>query len=88
MSFEVDSVLHNYPMAVLKHTIHQIQNELEKINQEWIDIDGGKIKAGQCYHFESDPPHLLFNLNCPENLQQKLIGILYQYLDANESSSR
>jgi hypothetical protein len=74
-------------MAVLKNTIEQIKEELDIIDQEWVDVPGGKIEAGQCYHFESDPPHLLFNLNCPESLQKKLKDIISKYLPPDENGT-
>ena len=71
-------------MAIPRHLINQIHKELEIINQEWVDVRGSKLKAGNCYRFEVDPPHVLFNENCPEDLQTRVRNILSKYTGNNE----
>lgn len=38
ISFEVIDKLQNYPMAVRNQTIEQIREELDIIDQEWVDV--------------------------------------------------
>ena len=59
-------------MDILKRPIDKLRDDLDTLNREWQDLDGTNLSASQCYHFETDPPHFLYNLNCPDNLKQKL----------------
>jgi hypothetical protein len=74
-------------MDFLKQPIDQLREDLDILNREWMDIHGSKLSANQCYHLETNPPHFLFNLNCPEALQQKLNGILDKYFPKNENGT-
>jgi hypothetical protein len=60
--------------------------ELRQLDAEAIDVDGKQMKPSQCYHWEADPAHLLYNTNCPQDLRQKLQAIISKYVDINESS--
>ena len=68
-------------MAVSHTILDQIHQDLNALNEEW---KGAK----QCYHFETDPPHVLFNLNCPEELQTRVRNILAMYTPLHESHSQ
>jgi hypothetical protein len=72
-------------MDYLKQPIDELREDLDRLNREWMDIDDSKLSANQCYHLETDPPHFLFNLNCPETLQQKLKDILRKYFPRYEN---
>jgi hypothetical protein len=72
-------------MDLLKKPIDELRDELDQLNRDWRDIPGSELSASQCYHFENDPPHFLYNLNCPDNLRQKLSEILRKYFpDGNK----
>jgi hypothetical protein len=66
-------------MDLLKRPLDNLRDDLDQLNKEWRDIEGNPLSANQCYHFESDPPHFLFNLNCPDNLRQELNGLLLKH---------
>jgi hypothetical protein len=66
-------------MDFLQQPIDQLREDLDTLNREWRDIEDSQLSASQCYHFETDPPHFLFNLNCPEALKQRLKEILQRY---------
>ena len=72
-------------MDILKQRLDSLRDELDLLNKEWRDIKGSKLSANQCYHFETDPPHLLFNLNCPDTLRQKLQSLLSKHFPEYES---
>jgi hypothetical protein len=61
--------------------------ELKSLDSQPVTLDGATIKPSQCYHWESDPAHLLYNTNCPQDLKQKLQAIIAKYVQNNESSS-
>ena len=61
-------------------TASQIKEVLNALEREWVEIDGIRLKPSQCYHFEMDPPHVLFNTNCPDALEKAGVeSILSQY---------
>lgn len=68
--------------------IAKVQAELELLDQELVEVDGGYLRPSQCYRYDISPPHLLFNTNCPESLKQKINDILAKYLDPDESSTQ
>jgi hypothetical protein len=66
-------------MDLLKRPLDNLRDDLDRLNKEWRDLEGSPLSASQCYHFESDPPHFLFNLNCPDSLRQELHGLLLKH---------
>jgi hypothetical protein len=66
-------------MDYLKLPIDQLRDDLDELNREWMNIEGSNLSAVQCYHLETNPPHFLFNTNCPDTLRQKLEFILHKY---------
>jgi hypothetical protein len=66
-------------MDYLKLPIDQLREDLDDLNREWMTINGTDLSAVQCYHLETNPPHFLFNLNCPEGLRQKLRDLLEKH---------
>ena len=66
-------------MDLLKRPLDNLRDDLDQLNKDWRDIEGSPLSASQCYHFESDPPHFLFNLNCPDNLRQELNSLLFKH---------
>jgi hypothetical protein len=66
-------------MDLLKRPIESLRDDLDLLNKEWRDIKSSPLSANQCYYFETDPPHFLFNLNCPDNLRLELESLLLKY---------
>ena len=65
-----------------------VRAELDELDSHLIDIDGKKLKPSQCYWFEVDPLHVLFNTNCPEGLKEKIQAIISKYINSDESPSK
>ena len=61
--------------------IERIQAELSRLDREMVDADGVQLKPSQCYHFEINPLHVLFNTNCPDELKQKIRNIISKHID-------
>ena len=59
----------------------RIRQELMELENEEVDANGILLKPSQCYHFETDPPHVLFNTNCPASLKERIQIMLSKYLD-------
>jgi hypothetical protein len=67
-----------------KETGSLIEYELEKLEKKLVLLDGKLIKPSQCYRFSSNPPYILYNTNCPEELMEEIETILLKYKDKNE----
>ena len=65
----------------------KVKAELEKLDQEHVELDGKKLKPSQCYRLDLDPLHILFNTNCPDALREKVQTILSRYTVNNEGST-
>ena len=72
---------------IMTGDINTLVKELDELDKELIDIDGGHLKPSQCYRFETDPVHMLFNTNCPDSLKQRVEAILSKHLPDYESST-
>jgi hypothetical protein len=59
----------------------RIKEELMILENESVEANGIFLKPSQCYHFETDPPHVLFNTNCPSSLKERIQSIISKYLD-------
>ena len=70
-----------------QHALNQLRTELQQLDTTLIDIDGIRLRPSQCYRFETDPVHVLFNTNCPDSLKSKVEAILTKYTRYNESRS-
>ena len=60
-------------------SIEQIKAELAELDEQWVNAEGIRLKPSQCYHFGSDPIHVLFNTNCPDELKEKVERIIARY---------
>ena len=61
-----------------------IQQELDELEEEAVLLDGKLVKPSQCYRFSANPPYILYNTNCPEDLMEKIEAILFKYKNADE----
>ena len=68
--------------------ITRVKNELAELDNVTVDIEGKQLLPSQCYHFEVDPAHVLFNTNCPDNIRSRVESILSRYTSTNEGSSQ
>ena len=71
----------------MSENIDSLVSELKDLDKDLVAIDGNLLKPSQCYHFETNPVHMLFNTNCPEALKQKIQAILAKHLASYESSA-
>jgi hypothetical protein len=53
--------------------------ELKTIEQAVVEMNGKQIKPSKCFHIQLDPPHVLFNENCPQSLREKIQDLLQRY---------
>jgi len=67
--------------------LENLVHELEALENELVPVDGILLKPSQCYRFETDPVHLMFNTNCPDALRKKVQAILHKHLPSYESGS-
>ena len=69
-----------YQQKINKFGMEKIKAELTKLDRETVEADGVHLKPSQCYHFEVDPLHILFNTNCPDELKQKVQEIISRHI--------
>ncbi len=74
-------------LFIHKEKTSLIQEELDKLEGQLILLDGKLIKPSQCYRFSGNPPYVLYNTNCPEDLMKKIEDILAKYKDVHEDRS-
>ena len=75
---ERDSI--EYHQQISKFGIERIKAALSELDRDTVDADGVRLKPSQCYHFEPDPMHVLFNTNCPDALRQKVQDIISRHI--------
>jgi hypothetical protein len=71
----------------MENTIEELVRELNELDNEMVEVDGRRLRPSQCYRFETNPVHMLFNTNCPDSLKQKVEAILTRHIPTYESSS-
>jgi hypothetical protein len=69
----------DYHRRINKFGLEKIKAELVQLDREMVEADGIRLKPSQCYRFETDPPHVLFNTNCPEALRKKVQDIISRH---------
>jgi hypothetical protein len=67
--------------SIYSKRFNEIQQELEDLEKEKVEVEGKLISPGKCYHLGIDPPHILFNTNCPDKLKERITAILSKYVE-------
>lgn len=72
----------------MNNTIKEkLRAELGELDRELVQVDGSMLKPSQCYRLGVDPPHVLFNTNCPDDLKKRIQAILIKYMPNAEGSA-
>jgi len=69
----------------MSESITSLVSELNALDKEWVEVDGTRLKPSQCFYFEADPLHILFNTNCPDTLKEKVNSIIAKHVPGYES---
>lgn len=56
-----------------------IKGAMEALGNNTVVVDGVVTQACKCYYFSLNPPHVLFNDNCPETLKETIRSIFSYY---------
>jgi len=56
-----------------------IKKAMDDLGQQVLIIDGIPMEACKCYYYSLNPPHVLFNDNCPELLKENILSIFSYY---------
>lgn len=75
--------MHDLPSDI----IEKVKAELGELDRSFVEIDGKMLKPSQCYRFNINPSHVLFNTNCPDELRKKVETILSKYIKPGEGHS-
>jgi hypothetical protein len=65
----------------------RVKAELALLDEQPVEINGVRLKPSQCFHVGTNPFHVLFNTNCPDDLKCRVQAILSKYMPANEGST-
>jgi hypothetical protein len=68
-----------------KEIIEKVKEELHQLDQFLVEVNGKQLKPSQCYHFEADPMHVMYNINCPDALRARVQEILSKHLGYESS---
>ena len=79
---------HTRYKSIEEPILSKIKEELATLDRDSIPVNGKNLKASQCYHFGTNPLHVLFNTNCPKSLKEKIQSIIAKYVTHNESGAQ
>ena len=68
-------------------SLSKLTADLAGLDKEKVFVNGNWLLPNQCYRFGTDPVHILYNTNCPEQLKTKIRAIFSKYGLEDESSS-
>ena len=71
-------------VSTYKNDTVLLQQELEQLDGELVLLGDQLVKPSSCYRFSGNPPHVLYNTNCPETLMEKIESILSKYKTPDE----
>ena len=63
----------------------KIVTELGELDRQLVWVEGKLLKPSQCFRYETDPLHYMFNTNCPEELKEKVQAIFNKHIPAYEN---
>ncbi len=64
-----------------------ILKELESLDEKPVLLDGKPVKASGCYRLSGNPPQVIYNTNCPEELKQQVETIISKYREPSAGAS-
>ena len=79
---------HTRYSSINESLLSKIKEELAGLDRDSIEVNGQSLKASQCYHFGTNPLHVLFNTNCPQSLKEKIQSIIAKYVTYNENGAQ
>jgi len=71
----------------MNSNIVNLVSELNELDRQLVYVEGRLMKPSQCFRYETDPLHYLFNTNCPDELKQQVRAIFKKYTPSDESGS-
>ena len=75
-------------VSIKREGSEMLQQALDKLDEQQVLLDGHLVKPSTCYRLSLEPPHVLYNTNCPMDLMEKVEAILSQYNRTDESSPK
>jgi len=74
-------------MNVSATVAEKVRNELSRLDEMEVMVDGKPVKPSTCYYFGSSPLHVLYNLNCPDKLKEIIQDIIQKHVVTDENGS-
>ena len=69
----------------MDENIIKLVNDLNDLDRQLVKVEGKMIKPSQCFRYETDPLHFMFNTNCPEELKQQVQAIFDKHIPSHEN---
>jgi hypothetical protein len=66
--------------------IGQVKAALSELDREFVEINGSMLKPSQCYRLGLNPPYILYNANCPDDLKERIQTILSNFIKARDET--
>ncbi len=66
-------------VSSLNESASLIWHELEELEKNPVLLNGKFVNPSQCYRFFINPPYVLYNTNCPDDLMDAIEAILLKY---------
>ncbi len=68
-------------MGLSKHeeSSRSIMKELALLDESPVPVKGLLIKRSECFRLSGNPPQVIYNTNCPDDLREKVEAILLKY---------
>ena len=67
------------PRIIPPQHLNTLKKAIDSVNNSSILVEGVQTSPQACYHIETDPVNVLFNLNCPDILRTAIGGIIEKY---------
>lgn len=66
-------------------SLDQLITELGELDRQLVQVDGKLLKPSQCFRYETDPLHYMFNTNCPQALKEQVQAIFNKHVPLHEN---
>ncbi|MEO7982600.1 MAG: hypothetical protein ABI688_00835 [Bacteroidota bacterium] len=67
--------------------LEKLVTELSDLDRNLIYVEGNMVKPSQCFRYETDPLHFMFNTNCPEELKQQVQAIFKKHAPSHDNDA-
>ncbi|HEV7783612.1 MAG TPA: hypothetical protein VGO58_20210 [Chitinophagaceae bacterium] len=70
----------------MEANLEKLVTELSDLDPQLIYVDGKMVKPSQCFRYETDPLHFMFNTNCPDELKKQVEEIFKKHAPSPDNN--